>query len=402
MFLKDEINKLLQNGIMNIYIHGQQSNGKTNLAKNVLEENKYKVQFYNNIIIDDNIFHNIKFENKNIFLNNKSLQKKALIFPNIVNYNIKHLENITNIVLKNMLNPSFVCIIISYDDCFFQEIVRNFMQLKKKKKLKVDQNIEKLEFKLTKSEIYNMCIDISKKEYNININENEIEWILLKVDFEVQEFIKIMNYLQSIEFDNKQNNIQHVLDFIQINYIDDNIKSNIMYIMKKEHINFSNLYNIYTKNKVLIPFLLHENILNVIQQIDDNYINIIHYLSKSDFIESNIYNEQNWFLNKIHFFYSIFLSKYYMNLIKKKKKEICDIQFSIELNKTSLKNINKKNINFLNNYLDMQNIDLFKLNNFFWKLLHEKKYTVINEFFEKNNLSDNKEKKKNFRLYLQN
>ena len=66
-------------------------------------------------------------------------------------------------------------------------------------------------------------------------------------------------------------------------------------------------------------------------------------ISRGDNIETSIYTDQNWYLQNIHGFYTCINTSYWINKNNKNHK-INTINFSSDLNKTSLKNINKKNI----------------------------------------------------------
>ena len=82
------------------------------------------------------------------------------------------------------------------------------------------------------------------------------------------------------------------------------------------------------------------NLLDTVNEISDS-------ISVGDNIETSIYTDQNWFLQKIHCFFSCVNTNYLINSEKTKEIKVSDIKFSSDLNKTSLKNINKKNINNL-------------------------------------------------------
>jgi len=85
---------------------------------------------------------------------------------------------------------------------------------------------------------------------------------------------------------------------------------------------------------------------------NDVYIKIMKDVSNSiswgDVIETSIYTDQNWFLQEnIHAFYTTINTSYNLNKYPKNKQEKAKISFSSDLNKTSLKNINRKNISIL-------------------------------------------------------
>jgi hypothetical protein len=67
-------------------------------------------------------------------------------------------------------------------------------------------------------------------------------------------------------------------------------------------------------------------------------------ISIGDNIETSIYTDQNWYLQDIHSFYTCYNTNHIANNKSYKKITASEIKFSADLNKTSLKNINKKNI----------------------------------------------------------
>ena len=115
----------------------------------------------------------------------------------------------------------------------------------------------------------------------------------------------------------------------------------------------------YENEKVLLPLMIHENypkrVLNKtksdLDTLLDQINNICDSISVGDNIETSIYTDQNWFLQRIHCFFSCINSTYWINNSSTKGIKLESVKFSSDLNKTSLKNINKKNINNLTKLL---------------------------------------------------
>jgi hypothetical protein len=72
-------------------------------------------------------------------------------------------------------------------------------------------------------------------------------------------------------------------------------------------------------------------------------IDISESISIGDNIETSIYTDQNWYLQDIHGFYTCYNTSY-MSSKMNRKITASEIKFSADLNKTSSKKINKKNI----------------------------------------------------------
>jgi DNA polymerase/3'-5' exonuclease PolX len=121
--------------------------------------------------------------------------------------------------------------------------------------------------------------------------------------------------------------------------------------------------------------MIHENYKNKIFHKKNNYsikdnediINILceiaNKISLSDNIETSIYSDQNWFLHPIHGFFSCIYISYLLNKHNINPLQLSNVKFCMDLNKTSLKNINKKNINIIHNLLNTKDIsDILMLN----------------------------------------
>jgi hypothetical protein len=148
-----------------------------------------------------------------------------------------------------------------------------------------------------------------------------------------------------------------------------------------------NIETRYNSNKVIIPLVLHENYsrdiivrqrwkgLTGVELLDE----ISEMFSLSDVVETNIYSQQNWYLQNMHMFMSIRLPLSMMNYrndtaaaatassnsdVKSVNEKTIDydLEFSSELNKTSLKNINRKNItNILQMKSSLSRSDMFHM-----------------------------------------
>ena len=116
--------------------------------------------------------------------------------------------------------------------------------------------------------------------------------------------------------------------------------------------NVSRTTSVYNTDKVLLPLTLHENYyldilphrhpalhkLRVIKGVSER-------VSKGDLVETDIYSDQSWQLQDMHCFISCVQP---INILAGKggpARPRKPLSFSSELNKTSLKNINRKNFN---------------------------------------------------------
>jgi hypothetical protein len=133
----------------------------------------------------------------------------------------------------------------------------------------------------------------------------------------------------------------------------------------------------YKSEKVLLPLMMYENFYTAIeakgisgQRKKQKYAKISDILSQSDLVETRIYSEQNWEFQPIHGFLSCGYVSYILNEGETTEIKNYKINFSSDLNKTSLKNINKKNIEtLLSSFQNRTQRDLHNIS----RLLHMSK-----------------------------
>jgi len=133
----------------------------------------------------------------------------------------------------------------------------------------------------------------------------------------------------------------------------------------------------YKSEKVLLPLMMYENFYLAIESKNmeikrkkQKYAKISDILSQSDIVETRIYSEQNWEFQPIHGFLACAYVSYILNEGENPEIKNYKINFSSDLNKTSLKNINKKNIeSLLNSFQNRTQRDLHHIS----RLLHKSK-----------------------------
>ena len=169
-----------------------------------------------------------------------------------------------------------------------------------------------------------------------------------------------------------QNDMRKILiqlDEIKINYgskpIDIKILESFAEIMKKKDLDFD-LYKatdimlteyknietcleLYETEKVLMPLMIFENYYKFTKPTE--YPKILNNLSTGDMLENYIYGEQNWDLLELHGMISCCIPSYLINYHSNKVKK-ANLDFAADLNRTSVKQMNKKTIIKTNNSLN--------------------------------------------------
>ena len=225
------------------------------------------------------------------------------------------------------------------------------------------------------------------KGENIEIKDNTS--IDKLIEFAQHDVRRLINILQEYHYNYKILNTLDVMTFIEKSIMKDTSIGlfEASSILLNENNSFEQIFKLYEIDKVLIPLMIHENYYkkiitpknkrNLNDQISD-MVNISESLSIGDNIETSIYTDQNWYFQDIHGFYTCYNTSYIAN--KSTRKIIqSEVKFSADLNKTSLKNINKKNINNLEKILGNKSIDeillLCRLTNNM--ITHKKPHVVL-------------------------
>lgn len=149
-----------------------------------------------------------------------------------------------------------------------------------------------------------------------------------------------------------------------------------------EYTSIDECLRLFETEKVLLPLMIHQNyaksvIANCDSDEDKHRLiqKISESLSTGDVIENYIYGDQNWEMQEIHGFHTCVAPSYYLNEeITKMNSEPIKVStiFAADLNKTSIKRINKKNIINTDKCFKNMNIDDYiYINKIIRKLLAE-------------------------------
>lgn len=384
---KDQIKKIQEiykkNPFKTIVIIGPNGCGKSATIKLVLQDLNFKIKFYDTVTYNNenliqemvNLNHNnIKY----ILKNETSFQKTALIIDNLDHISLSNERNVIDKIIEyNLTKKKFPLVLIINNlnskslDTYSDDLIRLHFNFVSKSELTkyLEYILKNEEIKVTDKYISNTIIDFCQKD-------------IRRLLFILQD---IINSGQIKEIN------KHIIDEYISKSQKKNIDMNLFESLKEiliAHTNISKTLSIYNTDKVLLPLTLHENYLKEIFT-NSNCLNekmiiakkVSSLISKGDVIESDIYNDQNWDLQQTHFFFSICMPIFVMN--KQKKYTTGDdikynISFSSELNKTSLKNINRKNIFNLNIFFNSSVCDILDKSFILNELLQQSRYDDIN------------------------
>jgi replication factor C subunit 1 len=335
-----------------IIISGVHGIGKSLTIKLLLKELNYLPRIiYPNEIKDHRIFddfndyynHNNSIYSKINFSDQKN-KNLVLVFEETENITLtSEKKYIMEIFKENNKLKAFPLIFISNN-----QHSKLLNDLKK--------NCEEIKFECpTLSELYELINKICKNE-NIKIKNNIVMNEL--ITFAQYDIRRLINLLQELSYHYNFIDL-HTLDIFIKNSREKNIDIGLFDATSKilnSYLDYDTIIKLYEFEKVLLPLMIHENYLKkVLYKCNDewannlyNIVKISDSISRGDNIETSIYTDQNWYLQNIHGFYSCLNTSYWINKNNKNYKIVNNnIKFSSDLNKTSLKNINRKNISNL-------------------------------------------------------
>lgn len=318
----------------NLLIIGPHGSGKSSIISIILNEYNYDVINLNmldqKVKIDTDLI--AKFSMQNVG------KKQILLIDeleSVITLNDKN--GVFNIIKDNNFKRWMPIIIITNN--------QHNKQLNETKKYSNEVKI----YPPYESDIINMVRNICTKE---------------KINMNIERIRKFVEYCQ-----NDMRKILIQLDELKINYGSDIISAekleNFMSIMKEKDLDFDlfkatnkiltnykdidTCLELYEMEKVLMPLMIHENYHKFIK--DSEYSKIMENLSLGDILENYIYGEQNWDLLELHGIVSCCVPSYLINLYSNGKKN-CNLVFAADLNRTSVKKMNTKNIKKTNNSLN--------------------------------------------------
>jgi hypothetical protein len=336
---------------LGIVISGNQGLGKTITIKLILEELGYIPRIINpseikdhRIYDDFNDYYNFinSIYSKIQFSENKN-KKIALIFDETENITLtSEKKYIMDIYKENNKLKSFPLIFISNNQ---HSKLLNDLKKGCREIIFTNPTTDELKFLINK-----ICVN-----ENITFESDVLMDKLIK--FAQDDVRRLINLLQELSYHINNNiitetNINEFIEKSREKNIDVGLFDSTEQILNN-YLDYENIIKLYESEKVLLPLMIHENYLKkILNKSKDTWQNIIYNIvkvsdsiSRGDNIETSIYTDQNWYLQNIHGFYTCLNTSYWINKNNTHYKIKNDeIKFSSDLNKTSLKNINRKNI----------------------------------------------------------
>lgn len=354
-----------------VLLTGGHGVGKTLAVEVVLKMFNYEIQKFDlSNSTADNIKETLhKFVNSNNILNiiNGTQQKKIAVV-------IDEIESITstteksNIILMQKLNGiHWYCPMIFISNNQHNKLLSD-----------IKKNATEIKFyPPSEADLRKILIKISSSEKIKVKNEEVIEKILDHSQYDIRRLINTLQDLKYL-YPNTTISIPLIEEYCTVSTKKDvdidlfNATTSLLY----NYQSVDDCLRFYETEKVILPLMVHQNYAKRILTSDIDTNNKYKVLSKisdslstGDVIENSIYNDQHWDKQEIHGFFTCVQPSF--ELCKNKcDQKMIKLSFTTDLNKTSIKKINKKNITNTNRCLNNMTIfDYIYINKIIRKLI---------------------------------
>ncbi len=207
------------------------------------------------------------------------------------------------------------------------------------------------------------------------------------ISYVQNDYRKLISTLQDLKQDIRKKVITSKLfkEFTEINKkkdMDVHIFDAVAEMMKF-YSSINECLRLYECEKTIIPLVMHQNFVKIVyDNCGQNELNVAGDIAKSiaigDVVEQYIHNDQSWDLQKIHGFLTCAYPAFRLSDVKiaATKWELTKyMAYPLDLNRTSIRKINNKNIINSSNYLKNLGIaDFIYLNDLIKKLISDEKY----------------------------
>jgi hypothetical protein len=384
-FIQNWLSNFKNSGFSSIIISGHHGVGKTIAIKTILEYLNYDIKYLSS------------YNLKNIKKINEIINMNSYFCENNNNFAII-IDDFDTITLTSKKNLIFQLFKDNQDKKYFPIIF-----LTNEQHSKLISNIKKScpELKFQYPELHELILYVKKICNNENIiinNDKLIDNIIKYSQLDIRKLLLILEDLK-LTYNNKEIN-ENEWNYYILSSKKKNINIGLYESTRQifdKYTNISKNIELYETEKVLLPLMIFENYAKnlLLRQIPTNkelyeiMYKVSDYISIGDNVETNIYTDQNWYLQKLHGFYTCVETSYYINKYPRKNSNTYVLNFSTDLNKTSLKNINKRNINNIQILLENKNLsDIMYLNKIINHDINDNKYSFIKKFIKSYNLNN--------------
>jgi len=365
--IKNWLNNFKDNKKKVLLVLGSSGSGKTTTVRRILDEYNFNIHYFN--IIDFLNRKQIKervekiITTKNIHFMIDNNKKTIVVIDEIegINANTKTLvdiiHNFGNLHKKSKLDKKNMVKKPSYNNI---PVICIATETYLKKMNELQRNCDIIRFnKPKKMDLLKILKKILRK-CGMKLNNEFINYIIQLSNY---DYRKMINILQFLYYSNEDKNIKNLTGAYLDNILDKTGNNSNIELFKScetllyNKVNMDKTLIFYNIEKVLLPLMIHQNYLPVLfskcnneEKIFSTILKISRHISRSDLVNSFIYNSHNWDLQQSHALLSCYYPSYLINsLVNFEKKHYVKvkIKFTSILSKVSIYHVNYNQYNYI-------------------------------------------------------
>lgn len=328
-----------------LIVTGPHGVGKTAAVQTIVKQLGYTIEtldfstYKNNKSMVDNIRKTMLSSNVINVVQGMEKRKHVIIVDELETFSTA-IERASALTLQKMNSIYWYCPVIFISHNQHNKVMNEIRKISQEVKFYAPYT----------SDLRHMANKIITSE-KMTINSPALSKIIDQSQQDIRRLISILQDLKC-QYGEDEITIKNVCDYFDISSVKDtdvDLFRATQGLMHK-YTNIDKCLRYYETEKVLLPLMMHHNYVNsVLDNVDDEtrrceiMCTISDSLCTGDIIENYIYGDQNWNMQSVHGFYTCVLPSYYLSKKLDTNME-SEITFTSDLNKTSIKKINRKNI----------------------------------------------------------
>lgn len=400
-------------------VTGDHGCGKTAIVKAVLNSYGYKIRtvnfskltsssinsFTHSLLDCDGVYTFIDEQNNHTNATRR-ITKSGHRIPEKIAIMIDEVESISSTTEKQLIQ---MLLSINNDNWKVPVI---FISNNKHKKLITTLTKECFHVTLYQPEVddmFQLLVKIGEAENMKMVDSSIADTIIEHAGFDYRKMVSTLQILSQVYHDESIDSemLESYLKFTDQRDVDLSIYENTIKLFT-EFKSIESTLRVFEGDKVNMPLMVHQNhflALSGYVRGDDHKLetaeSITHSLATGDLIENYIYSDQNWTLQEVQGHYSCVYPSFELNRVvdlpKLKRdskypfgKPVFRTQFPKDLNRTSTRKINGKNIKAAAEFFnDMSVSDYVRANQLIRDLLNDGRVGECGELIERYNLTHN-------------
>ena len=345
----------LKYDVKKINLNKISSSKKLNKISNNKKNDNFIDEYVTKLIKGDHIYDKLLYNTDKKKTDSKKIKKTAIIIDRVETSALPAEKKIITSILK--INEKKWSMPIIFITNIKHSKILTFLK----------SNTYNVEFQSPSTkQLYDLLLNICKKEGITMQKEDEGGKLTAEkiIEYSQNDYRKLFSILQELTIFNKYitlNDIENYCAYSKKKDTDVNIFTATSQMMTL-YDSISECMRLYNSDRVTYPLMMQQNypmfINNCCKSNDiktyEAMVDIADSMAKGDLIENYIFSDQNWDMVEVHGFYSCVKTAYTLSNINyrgSKEYVMSQLEYPKDFNRTTIKQINRRNVNNSAEYL---------------------------------------------------